>query len=303
MNINDRIRELKEQKDVVILAHYYVPGDVQAIADFTGDSYALAKKAAQVAQKNILFAGVFFMGESAKLLNPQKHVYMVDRNADCQMARMINAEQVRKVKAEHPEAGVVCYVNSTAETKAVCDVCVTSSNAVKVVSKMEQKEIYFVPDQNLGRVVANELPEKDFIFHNGYCPIHQAVTRESILQAKKEHPQALVLMHPECSKEVLELADYAGSTAGIIQYAGQSESSEFIIVTECGVFYQLEKENPDKHFYALNPCQVCPDMKLATLEQVLNVLENLDEQEEILLDDSIMEQAKLPLQRMLELAQ
>lgn len=302
MEIKDRIQELKKQKDVVILAHYYVPGDVQAIADFTGDSYALAKKAAQVQQQNILFAGVFFMGESAKLLNPQKHVYLVDRNADCQMARMIDAKQVRKVRTEHPEAAVVCYVNSTADTKAACDVCVTSSNAEKVVSKLEQKEIYFVPDQNLGHAIAEKLPEKKFIFHDGYCPIHHQVSREAILQAKKEHPQALVLMHPECRKEALELADYAGSTAGIIQYARESSNREFIIVTECGVLYQLEQENLQKQFYTLNPCQICPDMKLASLEQVLSVLENLDTQEELLLEDAMMKEAALPLQKMLELS-
>lgn len=302
MNTSEKILELKKEKDVVILAHYYVDGEVQEIADFVGDSYALAKKAAQAEQKNILFAGVSFMGESAKLLNPDKHVYMADKTAGCQMADMIDADQVRKIRAQYPEAAVVCYVNSSADVKAESDVCVTSSNAVRVVRKLEQKQIYFIPDQHLGHFVAEALPEKEFIYHDGYCPIHHVISRETLLQAKKEFPEALVLAHPECTEEILRLSDYVGSTADIIRYAGESETKEYIIVTETGVFHQLEKENPDKKFYPVTNYQVCPNMKKVSLAKLARVLENLENEEEILLEDYVMEQAKLPLERMLALA-
>lgn len=302
MNTSEKINKLKREKDVVILAHYYVDGDVQEIADFVGDSYALAKKATQVDQQNILFAGVSFMGESAKLLNPGKHVYMVDPTAGCRMADMIDAEQIRKVRKQYPEAAVVCYVNSTAEVKAKSDVCVTSSNAVRVVSKMPQKQIYFIPDSHLAHFVAEALPEKEFIYHNGFCPTHQMIDKESLLQAKEEFPNALVLSHPECSMDILELSDFVGSTADIIRYAGESEAEEYLIATETGVFYQLEKENPGKKFYPVTNYQVCPNMKKVSLSKIEHVLENLEEQEEIVLDESMMEQAKLPLEQMLVLA-
>lgn len=298
----EKIRQLKQEKDVVILAHYYVDGDVQEVADFVGDSYALAKKASQVSQQNILFAGVSFMGESAKLLNPDKHVYMVDATAGCGMADMINAKQVRDKRAEYPEAAVVCYVNSSAEVKAESDVCVTSSNAVKVVGSMEQKQIFFIPDSHLAHFVADALPEKEFIYHDGYCPIHQKISRESLWMAKEEHPDALVLAHPECALEILELSDYVGSTADIIAYVRGCEAREYIIATETGVFHQLKKENPEKKFYPVNNCQVCADMKKVTMGKIENILKNLDAQEEIILDDKIMEQAKRPLEQMLILA-
>lgn len=302
MRNDEKIRQLKQEKDVVILAHYYVDGEVQEIADFVGDSYALAKKAAQVSRKNILFAGVSFMGESAKLLNPDKHVYMVDSTAGCGMADMINAEQVRAKRAEYPEAAVVCYVNSSAEVKAESDVCVTSSNAVKVVGRMEQKQIFFIPDSHLAHFVAEALPEKEFIYHDGYCPIHQQISREALWVAKAEHPDACVLSHPECALEILELSDYVGSTADIIAYVRDNEAQEYIIATETGVFYRLEKENPGKKFYPVSNCQICGDMKKVTMDKIVHILENLDSQEEIILDDAVMEQAKRPLEQMLELA-
>lgn len=298
----EKIRQLKQEKDVVILAHYYVDGDVQEIADFVGDSYALAKRAAQVSQRNILFAGVSFMGESAKLLNPDKHVYMVDTTAGCGMADMINAKQVREKRAEYPEAAVVCYVNSSAAVKAESDVCVTSSNAVKVVGSMAQKQIFFIPDSHLAHFVADALPEKEFIYHDGYCPIHQKISRESLWMAKADHPDALVLAHPECALEILELSDYVGSTADIIAYVKGCEAGEYIIATETGVFHQLKKENPEKKFYPVNNCQVCADMKKITMGKIENILENLEAQEEIILDEKTMEQAKRPLEQMLILA-
>lgn len=303
MNLTETILRLKQEKDVVILAHYYVDGDVQEIADFVGDSYALAKKAAEVKQQNILFAGVSFMGESAKLLNPDKHVYMADDTAGCGMADMIHAEEVRRVRAENPDAAVVCYVNSSAEVKAESDVCVTSSNAVRVVEKMKQKQIYFIPDSHLAHFVAESLPQKEFIYHNGYCPIHQKIDVASLQKAKETYPNALVLAHPECPKEILELSDYVGSTADIIRFARENVAEEYIIATETGVFYQLEKENPNKRFYPVNNCQICPDMKKVSLTKIAEVLQNLEQKKEVLLDEKIMEQAKRPLEQMLVLAQ
>lgn len=302
MNLSEKICKLKQEKDVVILAHYYVDGEVQEIADFVGDSYALAKKAAEVSQQNILFAGVSFMGESAKLLNPQKHVYMVDYTAGCGMADMIDAAEVKRVRTQHPEAAVVCYVNSSAEVKAESDVCVTSSNAVRVVEKMPQKQIYFIPDSHLAHFVAEALPNKTFLYHDGYCPIHQKIDKASLMKAKEQYPKALVLSHPECAEDILEQSDYVGSTADIIRYCRESAAEEYIIATETGVFYQLEKENPTKKFYPVTNCQICPDMKKNTMEKISNILEHLTEQEELLLDEKTMEQAKLPLEQMLELA-
>ena len=300
--LKEKIERLKAEKDVVILAHYYVDGEVQEIADFVGDSYALAKKTVGLSQQNIIFAGVSFMGESAKLLNPEKHVYMVDDTAGCGMADMIVAEQVKKVKTAYPDAAVVCYVNSSAEVKAVSDVCVTSSNAVKVVSGIESKQIYFIPDSNLARFVAAALPEKEFIFHDGYCPIHQLIKKEDILNAKEKYPNAVVMAHPECTKDVLDICDYVGSTSGIIDAVRENDAEEFIIATETGVFHQLQKENPTKKFYPASDCQICHDMKKVTMEKILDIMENMDKHQEIILEDEVIELAKKPLEQMLILA-
>lgn len=299
--IQEKIAQLKKDRDVVILAHYYVDGEVQECADFVGDSYALAKKAAQVSQKNILFAGVSFMGESAKLLNPDKHVYMVDQTAGCGMADMVTAEQVKEVREKYPDVAVVCYVNSNAEVKAVSDVCVTSSNAIKVVKGLAQKQIFFIPDQHLAHFVAAKVPEKEFIYHNGYCPIHRQIDKDSLLKAKAEHPGAIVTTHPECAQEVLQLSDYVGSTAEIISFIRECDAEEYIVATETGVFHQLKKENPDKKFYVVNNHQICQDMKKVTLEKIEHILENLEAQEEVLLKEDIMELAKKPLEQMLVL--
>lgn len=302
MDKYESINKLKREKDTVILAHYYVEGAVQAAADFTGDSYALAKKAAEVSQQNILFAGVSFMGESAKLLNPDKHVYMAAPCAGCKMADMVDADEVRRVKERYPHAAVVCYVNSTAAVKAVSDVCVTSSNAVRVVKRLKEKQIYFIPDAHLAQFVAKEAPEKEFIFHTGYCPTHQQITKNDLLREKEAHPNALTLSHPECKEEILAASDFVGSTADIIRYVRECEADEYLIATETGVFYQLQKENPDKRFFAIRNDQICPDMKLITLEKLESVLANLKNQQEIILDEELMEQAKKPLERMLLLA-
>lgn len=230
------IRQLKEEKDAVILAHYYVDGKVQEIADYVGDSYYLAELAAKVSQSVIIFCGVSFMGESAKILNPGKRVVMADRYADCPMAHMVDLERIREVRREHPDAAVVCYVNSTAEIKSESDVCVTSSNAVKIVRKLPNKKIFFIPDNNLGRYVAKQLPEKQFIFHDGFCHVHKSIHKEEVLKAKEVHPEALVLAHPECTEDVLELADFIGSTSQIIDYATNSDDKVFFNCTEMGIF-------------------------------------------------------------------
>lgn len=294
------IRQLKEEKDAVILAHYYVDGKVQEIADYVGDSYYLAELAAKVSQSVIIFCGVSFMGESAKILNPGKRVVMADRYADCPMAHMVDLERIREVRREHPDAAVVCYVNSTAEIKSESDVCVTSSNAVKIVRKLPNKKIFFIPDNNLGRYVAKQLPEKQFIFHDGFCHVHKSIHKEEVLKAKEVHPEALVLAHPECTEDVLELADFIGSTSQIIDYATNSDDKVFLICTEMGIFYELLMKNPDKKFYSVGHRQFCPNMKRIHLESVLTALQSLEP--EVELEEELRKKAERPLQKMLELA-
>lgn len=300
MNQKEKIMALKKEKDVVILAHYYVDGEVQQIADHVGDSFYLSKIATKVEQKNILFCGVSFMGESAKILNPEKTVVMADELADCPMAHMVTVEQIQKVRNEVEDLAVVCYVNSTAQIKSVSDVCVTSANAVKVVSNLKEKNIFFVPDNNLGRYVAQKLPEKNFIFHDGFCHVHKSILAENVKEAKKLHPDALVLTHPECTQDVIELSDFVGSTSQIIDYATSSECGKFIICTEMGVFFELSQKNPDKKFYSVGHRQFCPNMKRVTLDKVEKALETMELVME--LSNDMIEKAALPLKRMLELA-
>jgi len=244
------------------------------------------------------------MGESAKILNPDKTVVMADECADCPMAHMITADRIAEVRAEYEDLAVVCYVNSTAEIKAVSDVCVTSSNAVKVVSNIPQKNIFFVPDNNLGRYVAEKLPEKHFIFHDGFCHVHKSIHAAELQAAKDACPEALVLTHPECTSDVVAMSDFVGSTSEIIDFATQSDCKKFIICTEMGVFFELQQKNPDKKFYSVGHRQFCPNMKKVTIDKVEQVLEKLGsgELEEITLSDEILTRAAKPLQRMLELA-
>lgn len=298
--IKQRIAALKKEKDAVILAHYYVDGEVQEIADFVGDSYYLAEKATTVPESVILFCGVSFMGESAKLLNPEKKVVMADETADCPMAHMVDTDRIAEVRREYPDVAVVCYVNSTAEIKALSDVCVTSSNAIRIVKNLPNKDIFFIPDNNLGHYVAKQLPEKHFIFNDGFCHVHKSIHREDVLKAKELYPDALVLAHPECTEDTLELADFIGSTSQIIDYATASGHNIFIICTEMGIFYELMQKNPDKKFYSVGHRQFCPNMKKVRLESVVSALENLEP--EVELEESLQEKAKLPLERMLILA-
>lgn len=298
--MKQRITELKKEKDAVILAHYYVDGDVQEVADYVGDSYYLAEKAVTVPAGTIIFCGVSFMGESAKLLNPQKRVIMADQKADCPMAHMVDIERIQEVREQYPDAAVVCYVNSTAEIKAESDVCVTSSNAIRIVKKLPNRDIFFIPDNNLGHYTAKQLPEKNFIFHDGFCHVHTSIHREEVLRAKEVYPQALILAHPECTEEVLELADFIGSTSQILDYATKSEEKVFLICTEMGIFYELQQKNPGKKFYSAGHRQFCPNMKRIRLESVLSALESTEP--EVQLDKTIIQRAKLPLERMLQLA-
>ena len=297
--MKSQIEQLKLEKNAVILAHYYAPAEVQEIADYVGDSFYLAKVAKQSDADIIVFCGVQFMGESAKILNPDKKVLMPDLAADCPMAHMVADGIIEEMRAKYDDLAVVCYINSTAELKCKSDVCVTSSNAVKIVRALPNKNIFFIPDRNLGSFVAKQVPEKNIILNDGCCPIHAKITAVQVLAEKEKHPKAEVLTHPECDASVIALSDYIGSTADIIAYAKKSEKKEFIICTEDGVDYKLITDNPNKHFYYPNPHPCCADMKLNTLETVLSVLQKEDR--EVIVDDDVRKGALKPLERMLEL--
>ncbi len=299
-SVIEEIKRLKKEKNAVILAHYYVEGEIQDIADYVGDSYFLSKKATEVPEDTIVFCGVSFMGESAKILNPNKKVLMPDHLANCPMALMADVEKIEQVRKEYPDVAVVCYINSTTELKAHSDVCVTSSNALRIVKALPNEHIFFIPDENLGRYIASLVPEKHFIFNDGFCHVHKSITKENVLKAKAAKPNAKVLVHPECTLDVLELADYIGSTSGIIDYATNSDAKEFLICTELGVLHQLEKKNPDKKFYSVAIRQLCPNMKKVTLEKVRDAL--LNEPYVVTVSDEVRMQANKPLERMLELA-
>ena len=299
-NTISQIEQLKKEKDAVILAHYYVNDEVQQIADYIGDSYYLAKIAKQVPQSVICFCVVSFMGQSAKILNQEKIVVMPDKDADCPMAHMVDIDRIKEVREQYEDVAVVCYINSQADIKQYADVCVTSSNALKIVKSLPNKNIFFIPDENLGRYIASQLPEKNFIFNDGFCHVHKSISKENVIAAKMARPDALVLAHPECTMEVLALADYIGSTSGIIDYATESDAKEFIICTEMGVFYELNQKNPDKKFYSVGHRQFCPNMKRITLDKVLKSLQELAPTVEM--DQELSKKAEYPLNRMLELA-
>ena len=295
----EKINQLKKEKNAVILAHYYASEDVQAIADYVGDSFYLAKIAKQSNADIIVFAGVKFMGESAKILNPNKKVLMPNNDADCAMAHMVKDGIIEQFKQQYEDLAVVCYINSTAALKCQSDVCVTSSNAVKIVKALPNKNIFFIPDKHLGSFVAKQVPEKNIILNDGYCPIHAKISQNQVEAIKMAHPNALVLTHPECNERIVNISDFIGSTSEIMSYAKNSDALEYIICTEDGVNYQLMKDNPNKHFYYPNPRPCCLDMKLNTLESIYDVL--LHENNEVIVDESIAQKALLPLKKMLEL--
>lgn len=301
MTIREEIEQLKKEKNAVILAHYYVRPEVQEIADYVGDSFYLSKVAVGLKEKTIVFCGVSFMGESAKILNPEKTVLMPDMAADCPMAHMASAETIEKIRSEYDDLAVVCYINSTAELKRHSDVCVTSSNALKVVTALPQKNIFFVPDENLGRYIGSKLPEKNFIYNDGFCHVHRSITAENVKKAKEVHPEAEVLVHPECTPDVVALGDYVGSTSGIIDYATASDKDVFIICTEMGVLYELKQKNPGKTFYSVGHRQFCPNMKRISLENVRDTLRDMKNQVE--LPEELRLNAKKALDEMLRIAQ
>ena len=298
--IKEEILRLKKEKNAAILAHYYTQDEVQEIADYVGDSFYLSKTAKELDAQILVMCGVSFMAESTKILNPDKLVLLPDKSADCAMAHMVDLENIEKVRKEYEDVAVVCYINSTAEIKRHADVCVTSFNAVKIVKALPNKNVFFIPDGNLGRYVAEQVPEKNIILNKGYCPVHHAFAVEEVIAAKKAHPDAKFVVHPECIKAVLDEADYIGSTTGIIKYIASSTDVEFIIGTEVGVLYELKKANPEKNFYTLNENQICPDMKYITLEKIYEVL--LNETNQIQMEESQRIEAMKPLERMLELA-
>ena len=298
-DLRDRIAQLKQEKNAVILAHYYAPAEAQEMADYVGDSFYLAKVAKKSDADVIVFCGVAFMGESAKILNPEKTVLMPDLSADCAMAHMVAEGRIAQMREKYDDLAVVCYINSTAALKCESDVCVTSSNAVKIVRELPNRNIFFIPDRNLGRYVAEQVPEKNIVLNDGCCPIHAELSAQQVKALRAEHPDALVLTHPECGDEVLAVSDMVGSTAEIIAYAAKSDAKDFIIGTEEGVAYQLQRDNPAKRFYFPETLPCCKDMKLNTLENILRVLESGEG--EVTVSEEIRQKALLPLDKMLEL--
>ncbi len=297
--LQEEILKLKEKRNAVILAHNYEPGDVQDIADFTGDSLELARRATMVDADVMVFCGVYFMAETASILNPNKIVLIPDPDAGCPMADMITGEQLRKLKAEHPHAAAVCYVNSTAEVKAECDMCVTSGNAEKVMSTFPKgKEIIFVPDQHLGSHISG-LQNTTYILWPGCCPIHAKLTAEAIREARAAHPNAPVLVHPECPKEVRESADHCLSTGGMCQFVKNSDIQEFIIGTEIGILHRLQQENPNRKFYpAAN--LICADMKKTSLEKLAASLREMKTR--VVVPEEISIRAKRAIDAMLAIS-
>jgi quinolinate synthase len=295
----EEIQRLKKEKNAVILAHFYQPGEIQLIADFVGDSLELAKYAVASPADTIVFCGVDFMAESAKILCPEKTVLLPSQTATCPMANSISAEDIRSLRKKHPEAAVVTYINSSAEVKAESDICCTSSNAIAVVNSLEEREIIFVPDKNLGNYVSH-FTDKKIILFEGCCPIHDRITADNVVAAKKAHPLALLAVHPECGEEIIQAADFCGSTSQIIRYASASCEKEFIIGTEEGVLNVLRKNNPDKIFYSLAENFVCKNMKKITLHDVYISLK--DRIYAVSVDENTAKAAWSSIERMMEIS-
>ena len=293
--LSEKILKLKKEKNAIILAHLYQIPEIQEIADYVGDSYYLSQVARDAKEDLIIFCGVKFMAESAKVLSPEKTVILPAPNAGCPMADMAEVEDVEEMIKKYPDAFKVCYINSSYEVKALCDASVTSSSALKIIKNIPNKQILFLPDQNLGGYISEFFPEKEFILWRGFCPTHHRITAEDIIKAKEEHPNVKVLSHPECSKEVRDLSDYIGSTSCIINYATECEDKEFIIATEEGVLHQLKKKNPDKKFY-FPEVMVCPNMKKTSLQDVYDALDG--KKEEVILDEEIRKKALTSLENM-----
>ena len=303
MDLIQEINKLKKEKNAIILTHCYQNVEIDEVSDFVGDSLYLSQQASKTNADIILFAGVYFMAQSAKLLSPNKKVLLPNMNSGCIMADMIDVENLKIFKNQHPNIPVVCYINSTAEVKAHCDICCTSSNAVKVVRELGAKKILFVPDTYLGTYVQSKLPEVEVITFNGFCPTHLRIRIQDMELARKNHPNALILAHPECHQEVAKLADFVGSTKEIMEFAKKSDKKEFVIATEKGVVDRLnrdsKKENWNKTFILINENIVCPNMKKNNLENIYETL--LTEQNEITIDPSVAQKATECIERMLKL--
>ena len=298
-NLTEEIQRLKKERNAIILAHNYQVPEVQDVADVVGDSYSLSQHAAETDSDVIVFCGVHFMAESAKILSPNKTVLLPVRDAGCPMADMVTAPKLREMKARYPDAAVVCYVNSSAEVKAESDVCCTSSNALKVVESLENKQVIFVPDENLGSYVASKVKDKEIILWKGFCITHKRVKVEEVQKIRQLHPNAKILMHPECAPEVQKLADFLGSTSAIINYAREIPEKDIIIGTEEGILHLLKKQNPDKNFYLLSTGLICTNMKKTRLDDVHSALLNM--QHEIHVDEDIRIKALKSLERMLKI--
>ncbi len=296
LSLPERILKLKKERNAIILAHNYQIGEVQDIADFVGDSLELSRQAAKTSAATIVFCGVHFMAETAAILCPQMTVLLPDINAGCPMADMITADQLRRMKTELPGAAVVCYVNTSAAVKAESDICCTSANAIKVVQSLGDKEILFIPDQYLGQYIASQTGKKMHLWP-GYCPTHARILPQDITRLKQEHPQAKAVVHPECRPEVIALADEVLSTGGMIRYAQREDVTEMIVGTESGIIHRLQKENPDKKFFAVSPRAICPNMKRITLPKIMWVLEEMAPR--ITVPEDIRLRAKATLDRML----
>lgn len=297
--IADRIIRLKKDKNAIILAHNYVFGEVQDIADFTGDSLELSRKASAIKEQDIIvFCGVKFMAETAKILSPEKTVLLPVTDAGCPMADMADAKAVRDLKKKYPDAVTVCYVNSTAEVKTEVDICCTSGNAERIIASIpKDKEIIFIPDKNLGANTAKKLG-RNMILWNGFCPTHMRIVPEMVLRKKQEYPDAVVMVHPECRPDVVSIADVSLSTAGMLDFAKNTKAKKIIVGTEMGIIHRLQKDNPDKMFIPISEQAVCMNMKKINLEDVLNSLEKI--QFEITLSAATIEKARKPIFRMLE---
>ncbi|MCI5503161.1 MAG: quinolinate synthase NadA [Anaerobutyricum sp.] len=298
--MQDRILQLKKENDVCILAHAYQSHDIWEVADYVGDSYGLSVQASKSDCKNVLMCGVRFMAETVKILSPEKRVLLSNSEADCPMANQMDADMILQLKEQNPGYAVAAYVNTTSELKTVCDVCVTSSSAVKIIKNMDAQDILFIPDCNLGEWVARQVPEKNIKLVHGGCPTHVRVSERDVNKAKALHPNALLLVHPECLPEVSQKADYVGSTTGIMDYAKNSDQKEFIIGTENSIVQHLQFMCPDKRFYPLSKDCVCHNMKMTTLGDVLNCVEGIGG-EEITLSDEVMTKARACLDTMIKL--
>lgn len=299
-DIQEQILKLKKEKDVCILAHCYQTHDILEIADFVGDSFGLAQQACKTSAKNVMMCGVRFMAETVKILCPEKRVLLPEPDAGCPMAEQLDVEMLSQLKEKYPEHKVVAYINTTAALKTLCDVCVTSSSAPQIIKNMDADKILFIPDRNLGSYIAAQCPEKEIVTVHGCCPTHAKFTVKDVEKAKAAHPNALLLVHPECVAEVVKLADYVGSTTGIMAYAKKSEAKEFIIGTENSIVQHLGIDCPDKLFYPLSKDFICHNMQLTKISSVLHCL-NGTGGEEISMPEEMRLQAKKCIDKMLEL--